>query len=91
MDANNHHSGASDLLGNCRNESDWNQQIRKVMKPNDLKKLRNRLGKSIAEAAMQVHITPRSWLRYESGERRIPEGVAHLFCVQNKLKYPTGE
>jgi len=58
------------------------------MKPSELKKLRNCLGKSIAEAATQVHITSRSWLRYESGERKIPEGVIHLFCVQNKVKYP---
>jgi len=66
-------------------------KARFFMKPSELKKLRNRLGKSIGEAATQVHITPRSWLRYESGERRIPEGVVHLFCVQNKIKYPLDE
>lgn len=53
----------------------------------ELKALRKKLGLSLAEAAAQVHITVRSWSRYESGERRIPEGVVHLFCIQNKVNY----
>ena len=58
------------------------------MKHDNLKALRNQLGISIAKAAMQTHITYRSWARYESGERPIPEGVVHLFCVQNNIEYP---
>jgi transcriptional regulator with XRE-family HTH domain len=50
-----------------------------------LKKLRNKLGLSIAASASQVKITPRSWARYESGERRIPEGVVELYRIKNRL------
>jgi transcriptional regulator with XRE-family HTH domain len=53
-----------------------------------LKKLRKKLGLSLAQAAAKVHITPRTWARYEAGDRAIPESVVHLFCLQNKIKYP---
>jgi len=58
------------------------------MKKDELKSLRIKFGLSVSEAALQVHVTPRSWSRYESGERRIPEGVVHLFCIQNDVEYP---
>jgi transcriptional regulator with XRE-family HTH domain len=57
----------------------------KVMKAEQLKKLRKKLALSVANAAQQVHVTPRSWARYEAGDRAIPDGVVHLFCIQNKL------
>jgi len=59
-----------------------------VMEANNLKELRTSIGLSLAEASSQVHITPRSWARYESGERKIPDGVVELFCIKNNLDYP---
>ena len=57
------------------------------MKPIKLKELRKEIGLSVADAALQVHITPRSWSRYESGERKTPKGVIELFCIKNNIKY----
>lgn len=59
-----------------------------TMTPEKLKETRTGLDLSLAQAANQVHITPRSWARYESGDRPIPEGVIHLFCLINELEYP---
>lgn len=53
-----------------------------------LKKLRKELGLSLANAALQVHVTPRTWARYEKGDRKIPEGIVHLFCNENNIEYP---
>lgn len=58
------------------------------MNKSELKALRNKLGLSVAKASVQVHITQRSWSRYESGERPLPEGVVELFCIKNNVKYP---
>lgn len=58
------------------------------MEHTKLKALRKKLHLSLAQAAAQVHVTPRTWARYEAGDRQIPEGVIHLFCIQNKVKYP---
>ena len=53
----------------------------------NIKELRKEIGLSVAEAALQVHITPRSWSRYESGERKIPKGVVELFYIKNNIDY----
>ena len=58
------------------------------MKGHHLKKLRNQLGLSIADASAQVHVAERTWLRWEAGEKRIPEAVVELFCTKNGLPYP---
>jgi DNA-binding transcriptional regulator YiaG len=58
------------------------------MKGTDLKKLRQKLGLSLAEASLQVHVTARAWCRWEAGDRRIPEGAVELFCTKNGLDYP---
>ena len=58
------------------------------MTPAKLKKTRKSLGLSLAQVSTQVRITARSWARYEAGERPIPEGVIHLFCLLNDLDYP---
>jgi len=58
------------------------------MKPEQLKQLRLSAGLSVSQAAAQVHVTDRSWRRYEKGDRAIPEAIVHLFCVVNKLEYP---
>jgi len=55
------------------------------MTPEKLKALRNKLGLSVPKAAGQVHVTPRTWARYEAGDRSIPDGVIHLFCLLNNL------
>ena len=58
------------------------------MNAENLKELRKEIGLSVAEAALQVHVTSRSWARYESGERKAPEGVIELFCIKNNIDYP---
>ena len=57
----------------------------------DLKKVRKQLGLSLSKASGLVHVTTRTWARYESGERPIPESVVELFCLKNNLKYPPDE
>lgn len=57
------------------------------MSADELKKLRKQLGLSISQAARCVHVTDRSWLRYEAGDRKIPEAIVHLFCLRNKVDY----
>lgn len=51
--------------------------------------LRDAAGKSQEEAATIVHVNVRTWQRYESGQKEIPEGVVHLFCLETKLDYLT--
>ena len=58
------------------------------MTPQEVKELRLRAGASVHEAARCVQIADRSWQRYESGERKIPEGIVELFCIKNGIKYP---
>ena len=55
-----------------------------------LKAHRKRLGLSLAQAAAQVHVAPRTWARWESGERHVPEAAVHLFCALNRIPYPEG-
>lgn len=57
------------------------------MKPENLKELRKKLSLSLAEAADQVHVTARTWARYEAGDRKLPDSVLHLFCIQNGLDH----
>jgi DNA-binding XRE family transcriptional regulator len=57
------------------------------MDRHELKAHRKRLGLSLADAAAQVHVSPRTWANWESGDRHMPEGVVHLFCILNKIKY----
>ena len=61
------------------------------MKGEQLKQLRQQIGKSVAEASLQVHVGERTWLRYEAGEKRIPEAIVELFCTKNGIKYPVEE
>jgi len=53
---------------------------------NELKKLRKKLGLSLAQAARQVEVTPRTWARWEAGDQTIPEGAMKLFRILNKLE-----
>ena len=54
----------------------------------ELRAHRLRLGLSLAQAAEQVHVSPRTWCRWESGERHLPETAAHLFLLVNKIAPP---
>ena len=54
----------------------------------ELKKLRKSLGLSLAQAARQVEVSPRSWARWESGQYEIPAGVLKLFKIENGLAEP---
>ena len=56
------------------------------MNPEQIKKMRNQAGLSVNEAARQVHIAARTWARYESGDRSIPDAIVHLFCLLNKIE-----
>lgn len=53
--------------------------------PAELKALRYKLGLSLAEAARQVEVTPRTWARWESDDdkRVIPKGALKLFYMVN--------
>lgn len=55
------------------------------MTAQELKQLRQSIGLSTMQAAMQVRVAQRSWNRYESGKRKIPDGVVELFCVKNGI------
>lgn len=53
----------------------------------ELKALRKKLGLSMTQAAAQVHVTSRTWARWEAGDRHLPEAIVHLFCNLNKIPY----
>lgn len=53
-----------------------------------LKLLREKHELTQEAAARLVRVTPRSWARYESGDRVPAEGVLELFCMKLGEKYP---
>ena len=52
------------------------------MTHDELKQKRKAHGLSISKAARLVHVSDRTWLRYESGKQAIPEGVVELFNIK---------
>lgn len=54
------------------------------MQAHELKQLRTELGVSIAKAARQVEVHPRTWARWEAGTLAIPDGAVKLFRLVNK-------
>jgi len=52
------------------------------MDHSELKALRQKHGLSQSKAAALVHVTQRTWARYESGRQEIPAGVVELFCIK---------
>jgi len=52
----------------------------------ELKKLRKELGLSLAQAARQVEVSPRTWARWEAGDQSIPDGAMKLFRILNKIE-----
>ena len=53
-----------------------------------LRDYREGLGLTQAEAASMVHVHPRTWRKWENGERAIPEAAAHLFALLVRKPYP---
>lgn len=53
----------------------------------ELKALRKSLGLSLAQAAKQVEVSPRTWARWETSAR-VPPGAVKLFRIENKLEQP---
>lgn len=51
----------------------------------ELKALRKQLGLSLAQAARQVEVSPRTWARWEAGDQPIPEGAMKLFRLLNGI------
>lgn len=56
------------------------------MKGTELKALRKKLGLSLADAARQVEVSPRTWARWEADTRSAPAGAVKLFKMVNKVK-----
>jgi transcriptional regulator with XRE-family HTH domain len=52
----------------------------------ELKKLRKELDLSLAEAARQVEVSPRTWARWESSDEGAPPGAVKLFRIVNGLE-----
>jgi len=62
--------------------------------PEELKKLRSRLGLTQEEAAKVVHVSKRTWVSWEikqglENNRKMPEGLIELFCLKKNIKYKT--
>lgn len=55
------------------------------MKGSELKELRKSLGLSLAQAAKQVEVSPRTWARWETFDK-VPDGPVKLFRIMNKLE-----
>jgi transcriptional regulator with XRE-family HTH domain len=52
------------------------------MEPEKLKELRKQHGLSQTQAAALVHVSQRTWARYEAGHKPVPESVAELFAIK---------
>ena len=52
------------------------------MTHDELKSRRKAHGLSVTQAARLVHVSDRTWQRYESGRQPIPEGVVALFDLK---------
>lgn len=48
-----------------------------------LRSVREACDLSKEQAAEQIHVSPRSWYRYEAGEREISKTHLHLFLLLN--------
>lgn len=52
----------------------------------ELKALRVQFDLSIAKAARQVEVNARTWSRWESGSRAVPDSIVKLFKLINETK-----
>jgi len=58
------------------------QQRQTEMDPEKLKALRKQHGLSQTEAAALVHVSQRTWARYEAGHKPVPPCVLELFAIK---------
>ena len=56
------------------------------MTGNDLKAKRKQLGLSVTDAARLVHVSDRTWQRYESANQPIPGAIVELFEIKTGLR-----
>lgn len=49
--------------------------------------IRKELNLTVEQVSIQVHVSPRTWERFESGQNSIIENIWHLFCILNQLDY----
>ena len=54
------------------------------MNHKELKELRKQHGLSVTEAARLVHVSDRTWQRYESGSQDIPGAIVELFKIKTQ-------
>lgn len=54
--------------------------------PAAIRDLRARAGLTAEKAAALIHVAPRSWQRYESGERKMHPGLFELFVEKAGLQ-----
>ena len=52
----------------------------------ELKAKRKAAGLSASEAARLVHVSDRTWQRYESGNQPIPGAIVELFEIKTGLR-----
>lgn len=52
------------------------------IQPHEIRKLRNRHGLTVAQAAAMVRVTDRTWRRWEDGTRTMPPGALELFILK---------
>ena len=52
------------------------------MNHEELKALRKHHGLSVTEAARLVHVSDRTWQRYEAGSQDIPGAIVELFKIK---------
>ena len=51
----------------------------------DVKEIRSKLGLTQAAAAECIHVSTRTWIKYESDERQMHVAFWELFQIKNKL------
>ena len=52
------------------------------MTSSELKQMRHKHKLSVPEAARVVHVSERTWQRYESGQFNVPGAIAELFAIK---------
>lgn len=63
------------------------------IKPEQVYKLRLKAGLTQEEAGKKVYVSRRTWQSWETpsdmaNHRKIPYGLAELFCIKSNLSFP---
>ena len=58
-----------------------------TMSAKQLRSARKRLRLTVAQAAAEVHVAPRTWVNWEAGAVEVPDTAAHLFSMLHGLKW----